>query len=161
MRENSDLRSTDMNQVFAWELPHVHIQVLWLLKKEYTRIKYKLNFWRQANSVPLSPLPFREPRPLTLPVLQHPNHAMPFYCIPVSKHDTSIYGFHHSHSISFQPSHLPPQPSSFLRLGLLRWSKLRNLWLPYLQFRSHTICYQNFGKNYVQRDFLGSIKTTI
>lgn len=114
LHENCDLRSTNIKK-FLHEYYHMFtskkIQVLRLLKKENTRIKYKLNFWKQGNSVLLSTSLFRESKPLTLPVLQHPNHAMTFYCIPVSKHGISFYGFHHSHSISFQPSHLPTTQS--------------------------------------------------
>lgn len=51
------LKTKRRENVLAWDLSHVHIQVLWLLTKENTRIKHNLNFWRQVNSVPLCLLP--------------------------------------------------------------------------------------------------------
>lgn len=98
---------------------------------------------------------FRESKQLTLPLLQHPNHTT-FYCIPIWKHAIS----HHRQNISFQPSHLPLVP-----ISVYVCMKLRNLWLPYLGFRSHTICYQKTffsgTTTYAQGDFWGRMRTTI
>lgn len=90
------------------------ISVLLLLKKEDTRLKYKLNFWRQVNSVLLSLFLCLQNQSCwhrlssSIPAMPWHFTAFPFQSLPSAFKDTITA------RISFLPSHFSPTTINFL-----------------------------------------------